>query len=68
MDNQSKLPTMLTLLFGEAAETTRLGASRRLLRWCAAFDEWLEWSGARAGPSKNRTYNGGQSPVLTAPG
>lgn len=32
---------MLTFLFGEAASTAQHGASRRLRRWSAAFEDWL---------------------------
>lgn len=37
----SQAPVMFTLLFGEGAERAQRGASRRLKRWAAAFDEWL---------------------------
>ena len=41
METENKPPLLLELLFGEAAQAARQGASERLLRWCAAFDEWL---------------------------
>jgi site-specific recombinase XerD len=37
----SKPPVMFTLLFGDGAERAQRGASRRLNRWAAAFDDWL---------------------------
>jgi integrase len=38
---EDETPTLLTLMFGQAAGTVRRGASPRLLRWAEAFDEWL---------------------------
>jgi site-specific recombinase XerD len=41
MQETRKPPLMLEYLFGQAAETARRIASPRLLRWCAAFEDWI---------------------------
>ena len=35
------IPLLLVFYFGEAAGRAQQGASRRLVRWSRAFDEWL---------------------------
>jgi hypothetical protein len=42
MVDQPPIPRLLLYLFGDAAEAARSGAAPRLLRWCRAFDDWLE--------------------------
>jgi hypothetical protein len=43
MGDEMKVPKMMVLLLGDAPEPFRPGIySARLMRWCEAFDEWLE--------------------------
>jgi hypothetical protein len=51
MEEENKIPMLLEFLFGESAETARRGASPRLRRWAAAFDEWLAERGRKYKPS-----------------
>ncbi len=42
MDDPPPIPKLLLYLFGDAAAAAFRGASPRLLRWCRAFDDWLD--------------------------
>jgi site-specific recombinase XerD len=54
MDDESKTPMLLRLMFGEAAGTARSGASPRLLRWGEAFDGWLAERGSNGRESTGK--------------
>ena len=41
MEDKNQVPILLEFLFGQAAQTAQRGASPRLIRWAAAFDEWI---------------------------
>jgi site-specific recombinase XerC len=41
MEENNKVPMLLEFLFAYAAQTAQRGASPRLIRWAAAFDQWL---------------------------
>ena len=41
MDEEKKIPKMMELLFGEAAEAAVQGAGERRRRWSLAFDGLL---------------------------
>ncbi|HJW91815.1 MAG TPA: phage integrase N-terminal SAM-like domain-containing protein, partial [Anaerolineales bacterium] len=49
MEAEDKIPTLLVYLFGESAGAAWRAASPRFLRWCAAFEGWLEERGRRYG-------------------
>jgi hypothetical protein len=54
MGDENKIPVMLEFLFGEAAERAQRGASRRLRRWCRAFDDWLKERQSRYGQATHK--------------
>ena len=37
-----RILTLIQLMYGEQAGLAEQGASELLLRWCAAFEGWLE--------------------------
>jgi len=37
-----RIPTLIQIIYGEQAALGAEGASERFLRWCAAFEAWLE--------------------------
>ena len=41
MDDESKIPALLQLAFGERASLAQSTASGRLIRWSNAFDKWI---------------------------
>ena len=53
MEEPSHIPKLMELLFGEAAPAAQRLASSRLLLWCEAFEEWLDWRGL---PSSRGAY------------
>ncbi|MCK4900424.1 MAG: site-specific integrase, partial [Anaerolineales bacterium] len=42
MEEEEHIPTLVKLIYAEQAALGAQGASERLLRWCAAFEAWLE--------------------------
>jgi integrase len=54
MEDKGKIPMLLELWFGEAAERVQGGASERLLHWCEAFEAWLEDLRCRYKPSSHK--------------
>jgi hypothetical protein len=51
MEDGNKVPLLLELLFGEAAEAAQQGASARLMLWGRAFDRWIAERGQFSTPS-----------------
>ena len=41
MDQDKNIPLLFTYYFGASTSSTYRGASRRLKKWCRAFDQWL---------------------------
>jgi hypothetical protein len=56
MPNPKPIPTLLHLMFGEAAPLSLDSASERLLALARAFDDWLE-----SKRSNRDLYNGSHS-------
>ena len=53
-----KTPRLMEVMFGGQAERAWRGASRRMRRWCEAFDGWVGERGASASKQRRLTWRG----------